>query len=75
MSLQHRGRSWFDSSQVFADTNRIDLFDDPPWNTAVRPRPRKNNSQEARPSWRSMVKRVAFGHSLGKRGQHSHKST
>ena len=38
--------SWFDPSQVFADTQRVDLFNDPPWVAAPEPSPRRPTGGE-----------------------------
>jgi hypothetical protein len=66
--------SWFDASQVFADTQRVDLFNDPPWDTAHRPPQRRAVAAEgSEPSRWTMAKSAAVGRLLSKRGQHSHK--
>ncbi len=68
--------SWFDSSQVFADTQRVDLFNDPPWEAAPEPSPRRANAGGGREGSRWAVAKTAVVSLLPmKRGQHSHKTT
>jgi hypothetical protein len=71
MHRDHRGTAWFDHSQVFADTQKVDLFNDPPWETAVGSSPRRVTDDMDRPSWRSVAKHFLLGRVLVKRGQHS----
>jgi hypothetical protein len=66
-----RHSPWYDPSQVFADTRRVDLFNDPPWET---PPPSGHTSVLERHSasrWASV--KTALRGSVMKRGQHSHK--
>ena len=66
-----RHSPWYDQSQVFSDTRRVDLFNDPPWET---PPPPGHTSVLERPGpsrW-TAVKSALLG-SVMKRGQHSHK--
>lgn len=71
-----RSSPWFDSSQVFADTRRIDLFDDPPWESsppmAGKRVPAVEEQAESR--W-TVVKSSLLGRVLTKRGLHSQKPT
>ena len=62
----------FDPSQVFADTQRVDLFNDPPWETARRLPRRAASTGAGRPSWLT-AKAAALGRRGAKRGRHSHK--
>jgi len=65
--------SWFDPSQVFADTQRVDLFNDPPWHAVPDPSPRRATAVEERgPSWWAMAKTAVVSRVPIKRGQHSH---
>jgi hypothetical protein len=70
---RQRSFQWYDSSEVFSDTRRVDLFNDPPWETPSPPSARAT-TLEARPaSWRATVKAAVAGRIFTKRGQHSHK--
>jgi hypothetical protein len=71
MHREHRPAPWFDHSQVFADTQKVDLFNDPPWETSVRTSPRRATEDVCRVSWRSAAKNLLVGRVLVKRGQHS----
>jgi hypothetical protein len=65
--------SWFDSSQVFADTQRVDLFNDPPWEVTPPSAPRRPVSGESRAtSWWTMAKTAVVNRVPAKRGLHSH---
>ena len=67
-------RSWLDSSQVFADTQRVDLFNDPPWEAAPDPSPHRATTA-TRDGSRWTAARSAVASKLAiKRGQHSPKS-
>jgi len=69
-----RSSPWYDSSHVFADTRRVDLFDDPPWETSPPTTVRPALVDEARPGSRRTGVRAGFlGRVLAKRGQHSQK--
>jgi hypothetical protein len=64
--------SWFDSSQVFADTQRVDLFNDPPWESTPPPAPRRAVDGESRAvSWWTMAKTAVVNRVPAKRGLHS----
>ena len=66
--------SWFDPSQVFADTQRVDLFNDPPWVAAPDPSPRRAPTPPPRQASRWAVAKTAVVSLLPlRRGQHSHK--
>jgi hypothetical protein len=66
--------SWFDPSQVFADTQRVDLFNDPPWVAAPDPSPRRAAAPATRHTSRWAVAKTAVVGLLPlRRGQHSHK--
>jgi hypothetical protein len=65
--------SWFHPSQVFADTQRVDLFDDPKWETSPLTYPGRSVPREPRArSFRSLLKSAAVRLVPMKRGQHSH---
>jgi hypothetical protein len=67
--------SWFDSSQVFSDTQRVDLFNDPPWVAAPEPAPRRSTGWGSREGSRwTMAKTAVVSRLPIKRGQHSHKA-
>jgi len=66
-----RRASWFDASQVFADTQRVDLFDDPAWETS--PAAVDARERDTGPSRWATLKASVAGWTLLKRGQHSHK--
>jgi hypothetical protein len=64
--------SWFDPSHVFADTQKVDLFNDPPW--VADPGPRRAGAGEAREASRwTMAKSAVVSRLPMKRGQHSSK--
>ncbi len=64
--------SWFDPSQVFADTQRVDLFNDPPWQATRDPSPRRAIAVAERgPSWWTMAKTAVANRVPLKRGLHS----
>jgi hypothetical protein len=64
--------SWFDPSQVFADTQRVDLFNDPPW--VADPAPRRADPGGTRQGSRWTMAKSAFVSRLpSRRGQHSPK--
>ncbi len=64
--------SWFDPSQVFADTQRVDLFNDPPWVAPPEPSPRRPTGSGTREGSRWMMAKTAVVSRLPiKRGQHS----
>jgi len=66
--------AWFDPSQVFADTQRVDLFNDPPWEAAPRSSPRREGEVPAREaSWWTAAKTAVIGRVPLRRGHHSHK--
>lgn len=65
--------SWFDPSQVFADTQRVDLFDDPPWDATPPQAPRSAVTAKPRPtSWWTVAKTAVVSRVPMKRGLHSH---
>jgi hypothetical protein len=66
--------SWYDPSQVFADTRRVDLFNDPPWVAAPDPSPKRPSGGGVREisRWTTVVAAVV-GRLTVKRGQHSQK--
>ena len=69
-----RSSPWYDSSQVFADTRRVDLFDDPPWDTTP-PAPAGRAvavEDDAGTRW-TVVRSTFLGRVLTKRGLHSQK--
>jgi hypothetical protein len=64
--------SWFDPSQVFADTHRVDLFNDPPWELTPPSAPRRAIAEESRAvSWWTMAKTAVVNRVPAKRGLHS----
>jgi hypothetical protein len=64
--------SWFDPSQVFADTQRVDLFNDPPWVAAFEPSPKRSSGGASREGSRWTSAKTAVVSRLPlKRGQHS----
>ncbi len=64
--------SWLDASEVFTDTQRVDLFNDPRWETTVRPSARRVMADEPRGGPRGTIaKALAFRRVLMKRGRHS----
>jgi len=66
--------SWFDPSHVFADTQKVDLFNDPPWDAAPDPGSKRANSGDAREASRWTTAKSAVVSRLPmKRGQHSPK--
>ncbi len=66
--------SWFDPSQVFADTQRVDLFNDPPWVAAPDPSPKRATGPGPREASRWAMAKIAVASRLAiRRGQHSHK--
>jgi hypothetical protein len=66
--------SWFDPSQVFADTQRVDLFNDPPWVAAPDASPRRTTGGAMRGGSRwTMAKTAVVSRLPIKRGQHSHR--
>jgi hypothetical protein len=66
--------SWLPPSQIFADTQRVDLFNDPKWETTHYPS-RAARETDGR-SWWTAMKAVLFhrappkGGSPKRRGQH-----
>ncbi len=63
---------WLPPSQVFTDTQKVDLFNDPPWETGAASSPRRSVADETRRSLRwTLGKAAAFRRVLQKRGQHS----
>jgi len=71
---RQRSFQWYDSSEVFSDTRKVDLFNDPPWETPSPPPSARAATLEERPaSWRATVKAAVAGRIFTKRGQHSHK--
>jgi hypothetical protein len=59
--------SWSNPSEIFSDTQRVDLFNDPKWETPLPSARRAEDDESPRASrWR--VRRV-----LMRRGQHSRK--
>jgi hypothetical protein len=66
--------SWFDPSQVFADTQKVDLFNDPPWVAPPEPAPRRATEGGSRETSRWTLAKSAVASLLPiKRGQHSHR--
>ncbi len=64
--------SWLDASEVFTDTQRVDLFNDPRWETTVRPSSRRAMADEPHRAPRgTFAKALAFRRVLMKRGRHS----
>jgi hypothetical protein len=64
--------SVFHPSQVFTDTSRVDLFDDPRWETEpFTPTRRSTTDEPRRPLRRTVERALAFRRVLKKRGQHS----
>jgi hypothetical protein len=64
--------SWIDPSEVFTDTQRVDLWNDPRWETTVRVAPKRAGSDDERRSWRStLAVATRLGRVLKKRGRHS----
>lgn len=66
--------SWLPQSQVFADTQRVDLFNDPKWETAYHPG-RGARETDGRSRWSAMKSALLHRapHQRGqpkKRGQH-----
>ncbi|HTZ10268.1 MAG TPA: hypothetical protein VMB72_14425 [Acidimicrobiales bacterium] len=69
-----RRSPWLDTSQVFADTRRIDLFNDPAWGTASAGPGRGTAAPErAGRSWLGTWRTARSALSLHKRGAHSRK--
>jgi len=67
--------SWFDSSQVFSDTQRVDLFNDPPWVAAPEPSPRRSPGGGTREGSRwTLAKSAVVSRLAIKRGLHRHKA-
>ncbi|HEY5026450.1 MAG TPA: hypothetical protein VII76_15850 [Acidimicrobiales bacterium] len=66
--------SWFDPSQVFADTQRVDLFNDPPWVATPDPSPKRSTAGSGREGSRWTTAKSAVASRLPlRRGQHSHR--
>ena len=66
--------SWFDSSQVFSDTQKVDLFNDPPWVAAPDPSPKRPAAADDRETSRWTMALTAVMSRLSvKRGRHSHR--
>jgi hypothetical protein len=65
-------QSWLPPSQVFADTQKVDLFNDPRWETTPGSPARRPVADESRrrPT-RVIGKASAFRRVLMKRGRHS----
>jgi len=64
--------SWFDPSQVFADTQQVVPFNDPPWVAAPEPSPRRPTGGGTREGSRwTMAKTAVVSRLPIKRGQHS----
>lgn len=62
----------FHPSQVFTDTQRVDLFDDPIWETApLAPARRTTMDEQRHPLRRTVDRALAWRRVLKKRGQHS----
>jgi hypothetical protein len=64
--------SWFDPSQVFADTQRVDLFDDPPWEATPRAQRAAVADRPRATSWWAVAKTAVVSRVPLKRGLHSH---
>jgi hypothetical protein len=64
---------WFHPSQVFTDTQRVDLFNDPKWETAPLRAPGRvrGDDVEGLSVW-SLAKSAMARLVPMKRGQHSH---
>jgi hypothetical protein len=63
--------SWFDPSQVFADTQRVDLFNDPPWELTPPSPSRRPVAEPRATSWWTMAKSAVVNRVPAKRGLHS----
>lgn len=64
--------SWSDPSQVFTDTQRVDLFNDPRWESSSHSSSRRSVALKTRDhSDRTTGKASAFWRHLVKRGAHS----
>jgi hypothetical protein len=63
--------SWFDPSQVFADTQRVDLFNDPPWELTPPSAPKRAVVETRTVSWWTMAKTAVVNRVPAKRGLHS----
>jgi len=61
---------WCHPSQAFTDTEKIDLFNDPPWETVPSPSPRRAAPAASVETARRKV--VVVRRMLMKRGQHGH---
>jgi len=65
-------QSWFNPSEVFADTQRVDLFNDPRWETTSHSSPKRSaDGKSRRPSRWTTPKANTFRRLLMKRGKHS----
>jgi hypothetical protein len=64
--------SWFHPSQVFTDTQRVDLFDDPKWETMSHRTPRSSSTEHVRrPFGRTKDNGIGVRRVLMKQGRHS----
>jgi len=71
-SLFRESTSWVDPSQVFTDTHKVDLFNDPPWELVSPTSARQAVDDETRrPRRWTTGTATAFRRILMKRGQHS----
>jgi hypothetical protein len=63
---------WSDASQVFSNTQRVDLFNDPRWESSSPSPSRRTVTEEVKGSLGSMIGKAAmFWRGLLKRGLHS----
>jgi hypothetical protein len=64
-------RSWNDPSQTFADTQRVDLFNDPRWEAPGRSSTRGGPAARSPEAGWVGARLAAVRRALGERGQHS----
>jgi len=63
--------SWLPESHVFTDTQRVDLFDDPPWEMTPDESRRAASDAARRPFRRATDRTTTLRRVLRKRGRHS----
>ena len=62
---------WSDASQVFSNTQRVDLFNDPRWESSSPSPARRTVTEEVKGSLGSTIGKAAlFWHAVLKRGLH-----